>query len=349
MSGTVLRVDVSPRIGTGHLRRCLELARRLNGRGIDTHFLVKSDGMDVRSHFSDLVGDYVPMDLLLSIADDAWCTTRYCDKVGADRLIVDHYEADEQYQRILLDAGLRWLQFDGLAQSPLWADWVVSMSPSADVARYRTLQRRPHTRLLLGPRHAIIRTDFDRWRERHRIPQRARNVLLTFGGGDDRGACIACLAALSHVDGFQLTILTSIHNPQVASIQSWLSRHPHVQARLVLDEPAIARYMAESDIAVVAGGTTTFEVATMGLPMLIVQIAQNQSANAAAWERIGNAVNLGPIDALDGRRLAAEVIALAQDQSRRERMAKAGQDCVDGRGAERIIDELYPVSDSHGQ
>lgn len=338
----VIRTDASARVGLGHLRRCATLGKRLKAMGAEVHFLTRTEDIDPAMEVGGFAQTCVPLDPGLPPVADAVLTADHCRRIGADRLIVDHYQADEAYQLVLRDAGVRWLQFDGAAKMPLWADWVVSMSPAADDAHYRTLQRRAQTRLLLGPRFAILRQEFLDWRAPRPVSRLATRLLLSFGGGDDRGACRACLSALEKGDKFEVMILSGSHNPQIPSIRQWLDRNPDVRVRLLLDDPDIARHMSGADIALTAGGTTTFETAMLGLPALIVEIADNQAPNARAWQRAGVAIDLGPLEKLDTAHLRAELVKLATDAELRERMAGLGRACVDGHGAERIAGEIYP-------
>lgn len=338
----IFRCDASPQIGLGHLMRCRTLAYTLRQAGV--RCIMVGPKRDFR-----VTMDSETFDEWLTRPD--WGTSRQdaenlealAVKNFCDVAVLDDYRVDEQYQQILLKAGLRWLQFNGKADKPLWADWVVSMSPDSDVRRYRLMQRRSETRLLLGPRYAVLREEFLQWRAPRQIKSHACQLLLTFGGGDDRGACLACLDALRQVDIFDITILSGGCNPQVASIQAWMKQNATHRVCLLLDDTDVARRMAEADIAVTAGGTTTFEMAMLGLPMLIVQIADNQRANAEAWERMGVAVNLGPLGSLNAGHLRDQLIMLAGDRKLRERMSLHGREWVDGRGAKRLVQELYPM------
>jgi UDP-2,4-diacetamido-2,4,6-trideoxy-beta-L-altropyranose hydrolase len=335
----VIRTDVSAQIGTGHLRRSLALGQRLSDQGIAVHFLVMGDcpawALET-GRFAEAIA-FVDRDE----DEDARGTVQHCRQAGADRLVVDRYRTPEAYQRVLLDAELRWMQFDGAASDPMWADWVVSMSPAAGEPTYRALQRREQTRLLLGPEYAILREEFLEARAPRRARPVARELLLSFGGGDDRGACLACLEALRGMVDFRVSILASSYNPGIEAIQSRLRAHADPDAALLVDTPDVARRMAHADIAITAAGTTTFETAAMGLPSLVIQIAENQRGNAEAWARLGVAVNLGPLAQLDARRLRRELQALAGDPVRRQEMADRGQAQVDGQGVERLARELH--------
>lgn len=306
------------------------------------HFLTKSDAVNLSEELSAFTEDWGFLDPEINAQTDAARTVDYCHRIGAEHAIIDHYHADEAYQHVLLDAGLRWMQFDGAASFPLWADWVVSMSPAADADRYSRLQRRPHTRMMLGPRYAILRDEFLEWQGPRPVPSQAERLLLIFGGGDDRGACVTCLDALRHTDRYDITILSGGANPQLPCIHTWMKENKKHRVRLLLDEPDVAERMSEADMAISAGGTTTFELAMMGLPALIIQIADNQWGNAQAWGRIGAMIDLGPLESLNTIQLCDQLMMLAQDQSLREQMAIAGREYVDGHGVDRLLRELYP-------
>lgn len=330
----VFRADVSRTIGTGHLRRCIALARQLSRQGAQTRLLLVGERPDWAGE-AQLLGRELDED------DDAERTVQYCRDERADRLVIDRYGSSESYQRALLDAGLPWMQFDGAARVPMWADWVVSMSPAASESAYRALQRREHSRFLLGPAYAILREEFLEARTPRRARPVARELLLSFGGGDDRGVCLSCLEALHARVDMRVTILTGGFNPRLGEIRDWLNGHPALEVELCVDAADIARRMAQADIAITAGGTTTFEAAALGLPSLLVQIAENQRGNAQGWERLGTAINLGPLRTLDPARLRDELQSLAADAPRRQQMADRGQAHVDGRGAERLAHALY--------
>ena len=283
----------------------------------------------------------LPVDPALDGQADAGRTAEYCRSVGASRLIVDHYQADEPYQRVLLDAGLRWLQFDGAAATPQWADWVVSMSPAANRDHYRELQRRPETQLLLGPHYAILRDEFQHRRKGRHIKPTVSSILLSFGGGDDRGACLLCLEALATMESiFAVDLVLGSANPRLPSIRNWIARHSKGNIRVHVDTERMVDLMVESDLAIISGGTTAFEAATVGLPAMIVQIAANQREISAAWDRLGVAVDLGWIEALDATKVAGRIAELCERPEHRQSLSLAGSREVDGHGADRIVAAL---------
>jgi UDP-2,4-diacetamido-2,4,6-trideoxy-beta-L-altropyranose hydrolase len=95
---------------------------------------------------------------------------------------------------------------------------------------------------------------------------------------------------------------------------------------------------------VVGAGTTMWEGACLGTPMVAVVVADNQATPAAA------AATRGFVEVVEGRpgraglgcaeRVGDTVAALLADDDRRASLGRHGRAAVDGRGAERVADAL---------
>jgi len=324
----------------GHLRRCLTLAEELKRQGADLFFLCRAQDMDLAPHLGPVASEWAACDWSLSPEEDAGEVVCYARQCRADAVIIDHYRADPSYQKVLLDGGIRWLQFDGAARWPIWADWVLNMSPAAGETLYEPLRRRRETRFLLGPRYALLREEF-----RHRPPRDGesglvRTILLTFGGGDDRGATVFCLEALKLLGMVvETVVLLAGANPRQEKIRRWVQEEgSHI--RLIMNATETASIVESADLAVMAGGMTVFETASLGIPALILQIAENQKMIAEAWQHSGYAVNLGPLENLRAEVLRQKVSDLVNDVGLRRAMSKAGRSMVDGLGTGRVARTL---------
>ena len=207
------------------------------------------------------------------------------------------------------------------------------------------LKQRGETRLLLGPAYALLRHEFYEWRPQARFREQIRKILLTFGGGDDRGAILFCLGAMKALEpSIERIVLVSSANPGLSDIMNWVGRNDNSNIKLQVDAPEIARHMAQADLAIIAGGTTTFETATMGLPSLIVQITDNQAPNASAWEQAGVAIDAGPLSNLNKNTLRQRVMEMVNNPGLRWSMADKGRALVDCLGAKRVARSLLLLS-----
>jgi UDP-2,4-diacetamido-2,4,6-trideoxy-beta-L-altropyranose hydrolase len=102
----------------------------------------------------------------------------------------------------------------------------------------------------------------------------------------------------------------------------------------------MAALMAGADLAIAGAGTTTWELAYMGVPTLLVVLADNQEALAAAMAEAGACVNLGWHHALREATTTAIVQALRVDAARRRQLGAVGHAKVDGQGGRRILEAM---------
>ena len=329
----VFRFDATPSLGVGHLQRCLALSSVLEARGCECHFFSHIENIRFQDH-----GKWVR---LKAGEGNAGQLLEYSRAVGASGLVLDHYGVDEDYQQTLLPGGIPWLQFEGVPHQRLWARWVLAAGPGAFPELYTPWLQSTETELLLGPSYAILRTDFLRIESRAFSCHEVREVVVTFGGGWDRGGILLCLATLSHWrERIRVHVLTTAANPSVPALQSWLMAHGLGWADLALDAQDFPERLASADLAIIAGGTTTFEAAHLGIPALIIQIADNQKGQASALSRLGVAENLGPLESLDAGKLHRAVASIIDDSDKRKMMSEMGRALVDGQGVYRVVAEL---------
>jgi len=333
----LFRFDVSPQIGFGHFKRCLTLANELEKKGAAIFFLIRMDENTMPGHPD--VEKYLlePLGWHLSPEREVEKLIQACRKLNIDAAIIDHYHADIHYQEKLYGAGVKWLQFDRYARFPLLADWILCPSLAGDEKAYRAMMRRRESRLLLGPNYAFLRPEFALWQPKVKRNRQVKKILLSFGGGDDRGATLFCLESLRRLTReIDRIVLVSSGNPQMPCIVDWCKNNGKNNTTVRIDEPEIARVMCHADLAITAGGMTTFETAAMQLPTLIVTIAENQIPNTDAWHQSGTAVKLGSIDDLKPSEIRCQVESLVSDNKKRSEMSEKGFSMVDCRGAERV-------------
>jgi len=254
---------------------------------------------------------------------------------GAAWVVIDGYQFGADYQRILKQAGLRVLLLDDYGHADSYcADLVLNQNLCADPSLYR--ERAPGTRLLLGAAYALLRGEFQAWQHWEReVPPVAAKVIVTLGGSDPENVTEKVVEALFRLSGLESLIVIGGSNPHLTSLQAAVTgRSAAVQ--LVTDAPDVPKLMAWADIAVAAGGSTSWELAFMGLPSLVLVLADNQMSIAAATHRERLSINLGDHAKVDAERMAEAIGSLASDFERRREMSRRGRQIMDGLGADRV-------------
>lgn len=340
----IVRCDANPQWGMGHLTRCRALASALNAIGIPVA-MVGPELAYAQAGDEKLFIHWQPMAWHDDTTSGAHQLLTLAEQWQAEGLILDEPRADEVYQKVLFDARLPWLQFDGTAQKPLWASWVLNALPSANVGDYAKVLRNPAATLLLGPSYAVLRTEFEAVHGSVKSEQPV-NILVSFGGGDDRGAMAWCINALLPLLGehTHLKIISGQANPRNASnvAQIPASHGAWIDYAIQPDEPWAI--MAQCHMAVMASGTTAHEANCCRLPMVLMSVVNNQHAPGLAWQQAGQAQYLGPWESVSKSTLQLSVAQSMQDiRSGKPKV----QTLVDGLGAIRVAQAIQSLIHSH--
>jgi spore coat polysaccharide biosynthesis predicted glycosyltransferase SpsG len=281
--------------------------------------------------------DWVPLPWQSSPEDDAIALSAIAHDRHSCVLVLDHMHIDESYQLELKRRGKKWLQFDGAVNKPMWANLVVNANPTVTVADYGNLIKGEKSELLAGPAYAILRKEFAQHAASAK-PKKATSILLTFGGGDDRGAILFSLKALIPCipDDLNFLVISGRNNSRNDVNLAWIQQHAAARVDYLIDPPDVASVMARCALAVMAGGTTTYEANCLGIPMVLLAIAENQIRQSQAWQSVGQAVFVGELDLLQPEVLASAVM----QQLSKPELIRSRAPLVDGQGARRVAEKL---------
>lgn len=358
MTQIVFRVDASARIGTGHLMRCLALAEALRERGAQVRFVCREHP----GHLAALLRDRAfPVSMLPApVGDQATGGEDYAAWLGArpeadaaetilvlkgnpDWLVVDHYGIGIEWERRLRPHVGKLLAIDDLANRPHDCDALLDQNYSATGdARYAGLVAEA-SRLLTGPRYALLADVYAAYRQTQRPPRYPpRRALLFFGGSDPANATGMALEAMSG-DGLRelhVDIVVGRNYPHSAALREQAEARP----RTVVHAPQrhLADLMAQADFAIGAGGATSWERMCLGLPSILVSIADNQRPACEALATAGLAKYVGHYPGTDARNLAKVVEQLVGDPHTLRELGDKGRHVADGLGAGRVAEAMLP-------
>ncbi|MDQ1355358.1 MAG: UDP-2,4-diacetamido-2,4,6-trideoxy-beta-L-altropyranose hydrolase, partial [Acidobacteriota bacterium] len=106
------------------------------------------------------------------------------------------------------------------------------------------------------------------------------------------------------------------------------------------DDEGMKKVMLESDIAIASGGQTIYELARVGVPAVVIAVADNQRNNVSGWEKTGFIENAGFWNDEPLMDVVAERFAKLSNFESRRRAAATGHRIVLDGGANRIIDHI---------
>lgn len=306
------RVDAALAIGTGHVMRCLTLAHELREQGANCVFICRAH----QGHLAQLIEQKGFACKLLPLSETpylpqaedvphaAWLGTSWQQDAQqtlallakpVDWLVVDHYAIDARWQASVKPGYERLLVIDDLADRAHIADVLLDQTYGRQVVDYQSLVPQ-HCQLLLGSTYALLRPEFAQRRDaslnRRKVQTSIQNILISMGGVDPHNHTAQILAVINQQDlpkSIQLTVVlgsTAPHLQKVLRLASTLN-YP---TKVLTDVDNMAELMANADLAIGAGGSTTWERGCLGLPSLLFCSADNQrtsvesvSNQGAAW------------------------------------------------------------------
>jgi len=259
----------------------------------------------------------------------------------ANWIVVDGYQFSADYQRVLKEAEFRIFFLDDYGHAQHYsADVVLNQNVHADESMYEA--RDVYTRLLLGPRYCMLRREFAPWRGwKREIASIGREVLVTMGGSDPGNLTGRVVEALRMVklDGLAVTVVVGGSNPHFAELQD-LAAESGNHITILRDVRNLAELMAQNDMAVSAAGSTCWEMCLLQLPMLLIDVAENQTPIAKGMHAAGAAVHAGSAGGARKTDIADGVSNLLASASARTGLSKRCGQLVDGLGTERVLREF---------
>ncbi|MWJ27632.1 UDP-2,4-diacetamido-2,4,6-trideoxy-beta-L-altropyranose hydrolase [Halomonas sp. ZH2S] len=369
-SVVVFRTDASLQVGSGHVMRCLTLATALREQGAACHFLCREHS----GHLIDMIEarDFTAHRLTMPRQTDCaaresdgqpahahWLGTSWqadaeaCRPVLAhlapDWLVVDHYALDARWEEAVLPESTRLMVIDDLADRPHRADLLLDQNLGRDVADYAHWVP-ANCQVLTGPHFALLRPEFAALRKvslarRHQHPPFKR-LLISLGGVDKDNVTGQVLSALRDCDlppALDIEVVMGATAPWLDEVRHAALTMPW-PTNVVVNISDMAQRMADADLAIGAAGSTSWERCCLGLPTLMIVLAENQRQVASALDNLGAAKLLGPVDVI------AETLPSLLNKlgsSALFEMSKTAATLVLGSGTEEVLAEMEQVDEAY--
>ena len=308
----VIRTDSSLAIGTGHVIRCLALADMLAEQGAEVIFISRA----FPGHLGRLVesrgykAKLLPYDTNMTIGFDA---NNYATWLGVapetdanqtleifegeappDWLIIDHYGIDRRWEKRMRTGVGGIMVIDCLADRPHDCDLLLDQNLYTHKENRHEGLVPDNCRVLIGPQFALLRREFREARRSLRERDgRIGNILIQLGGVDKSNETLKALEAVIGLKRPKIAVevVVGINNSHRREIEKRCDDFENITYHCQTDR--VAQLMAAADLAIGAGGTTTWERCFLGLPSLTIVVARNQEPATEALHQLGGAWNLG--------------------------------------------------------
>lgn len=328
MKKALFRCDASTLIGSGHVVRCLTLADALKKEGWSCFFAVSAETPPVVPVLTD--SGYAIM------SPDT-------PKEHFNAVIFDHYglsKTDEQAFRPYTDCIL---VIDDLADRPHDCDILMDQTHGRLSADYRPWLP-PHTEILTGAQYALLRDQFHLVRafslERRKNAE-CKRLLVLISNTDPGNVTLKVIAAIKGSPVLSCLMVDIVLGQRAIDrmkiSESIADMH---NVTLHTDVRDMAAVMSSADLAIGAGGTASWERCCLGLPTIIIEIADNQKLISQNLHKAGAAINLGWHTDLSPEDIAESAIDLIKSPERMSLLSSNAANICDGLGAKRVAQTI---------
>lgn len=360
----VFRCDASIQIGTGHVMRCLTLADELAHQGAKCYFICREHEGNLIDFITQKGYEIYKLEacslnnsnkdegestlfhsewLGTSQAEDAKQSINIVSDIDPKWLIIDHYALNDYWEQKLRPHCDSILVIDDLADRKHDCEILLDQTFGRDKQDYQHLVP-DHCKVLCGTTYALLRPEFSKWRQyslEHRKNNTLEHILVNLGGVDKDNLTSKILDTLkqAHLPELsKITIVMGSSSPWIDSVKKKAEQLPW-PTEVKADVSNMAELMANSDLAIGAAGSTSWERCCLGLPTLMLVLANNQMNIAHNLESI-KAVKIVLNDDSLTQMINNYLYELIQSPKKLEAMSQSSADVLDGYGTFKVIEKM---------
>lgn len=332
----VFRCDASPRMGGGHVIRCLTLGHALHQLNWQILFAVSPGTLITLPQLSQSGMAFVEV----GSSPDAF---KAAAPNGCDLAIFDHYEWAAEQHRPCRGWAKQILVIDDLANRAYDADFLLDQTLGRKPEDYQDLV--PNAcRILAGAHYALLRPEFAQLKEaayaRHSSSRPLKRILISMGMMDADNLTQRALDGLAQLEiPFEVDLVLTKNAPHFASISKF-SKASALNIVVHDDGADMGQLMAVADLSIGASGVTALERCCLGLPSIVIVLADNQSQIAKNLHDTGASINLGWHETVSPDDIKKAIQSLLSDEPLYMHMVDKSTSLCDGTGTNRIISEL---------
>lgn len=332
----VIRTDASLEIGTGHVMRCITLAKQLEREGANITFIcrnfpgnsisyLQSQGFHVHAltlHENQNHWQWMRENWKQDAEETKLTITNLNKKIGL--LIVDHYGLDAKWESKLRSDVNHIMVIDDLADRSHDCDLLLDQNYYLNMQiRYKGLVSDSCVQLL-GPNYALLRDEFlSLDPQKINRDRNVKNILVFFGGTDPTGETIKTLQAIQRLNfsDVEFNVVVGVTNPRKGQIEKMCKSIPDVTFNCQVNN--MAELMVKADLAIGAGGTTSWERCFLGLPSITIIVADNQKELSKAVAEKGAMYCLGTSTEVATKDINEKITELCNNPMKRSEMIQS--------------------------
>lgn len=316
-----IRADGGSTIGMGHVMRMLALAKELS-KNNNVSFICRVDEPLSHKYLAGI--NLIKENGFLVKEIDENKLKEDITSIAADCLITDSYDVDEEYFNIVKENfKLSGCLDDENICEYFNVDFLINQNLYAKELGYKVNK---DTKMLLGSDYVILRDEFKDNIKKKEISEEIKHVMLTVGGSDNNNITENIIKQFSE-EKYILHVVIGNGFNNIEDLRKYENKHIKLYFNANMKE-----LMDKADVCIASCGTTIYELASCGTPIVGIVVAENQEmlADYIGKNNIAKVSNIGNV--FD----AVKSFTFEERKEFTENLSKL----VDGQGIYRIVEEI---------
>jgi len=331
-----IRADGNSKIGTGHINRCIAVAKQLQKEGCRVFFYITDE-----YYYEKIISSNIKCKCINGKWDDFSCDLNdFITLIRKDEinyLLLDNYYVDDLSVGAVASV-TRVAYIDDLRLGFKNCDMLINYDIANERFDYSGYEG-SDILLLMGSRYVPLREEFQMIK-RTAVRDEVKNVMITTGGTDNYHISASIIKKIL-ADDMLKTINYHVICGKFSKDKDFFERTIKENSTITVDTNVsnMAECMCESDIVITGAGTTLFELACCGIPAICFIMADNQIDNASSFSKKCGMIVAGDVnDSLEVMigNTVRELKRLILNKGIRKDMSDKMLGLVDGYGAGRI-------------
>ena len=243
-------------------------------------------------------------------------------KYKPDMVINDILDTSAEYIKSLKKMGIKVINFEDLGPGSLHADATIN-------ALYSKNNQNP--RIFSGSDYFCCRDEF-LYAPKYKIKKTVKNVLITFGGGDENNLTKKVLESIYTVcteKNISITVIAGLAYSQYNTLKRFKN------INIIKNTPRISDYMSEADIIFTSAGRTVYEVSVIGVPCIVIVQNKREMTHLFARKNKGF-LYLGPGWLITPQKIKESFMRLLDNYNIRKKMITEQIKANLGKGRKKV-------------
>lgn len=328
-----IRVDMGKEIGSGHFYRCLSLAEEILNNGKEVTFIVKND----KEFLSHIGNRKIPFMTIKN--ENIENEIKSCKNTlnSIKNLIIDLPTHNEIYGKSFFGI-CKTATIDDLGNMKVFSNYLFNGSIVNEYHYYKKINKK--SQIYTGPKYMILRKEFLNKRKEYSISKKEiRNILLTFGGSDELGLAQKFIHFFGKKN-YKVIIVIGPSFKKIDMLIDHANKFDNIRIKTSVED--MASLFVKQDLVISSAGITSYELACLGVPSILIPVDKYQLPTAMNMESNGCAINYGHWD--NNFIKIDKIINVLADYGNRKKIYQSGRKMIDGKGCSRVAKNLLNMN-----